>query len=344
MCKPEGKLARKPFNEAGTRATQLLQLVHSDMCGPFSVRSLSGARFFITFVDDFSRKVFIYPLKTKGQAFEKFVDFKKRVENELEKTIKTFRSDNGTEYINNSFKQYIKKNGIQHQNSAPYSPQQNGVAERMNRTLIEKVRYMLLDAKMSKQFWAEAVQAAANITNALPNATNGIAPDEMWNKKSTNINNFYVFGCKAMVWQPEKKRKRLDAKSYPCIFMRYADDAKAYRLYDTSARKIVISIAVVFMEDENMTIDSNNSFENASNFVSDDDDSGELFEQNSVENEAIASRENQQQNVESTASDIADDRQILHEDESNTVDGNNNQNVSQNENNADQNDDQSIMT
>lgn len=255
----EGKLSRKPFNETGTRAIKLLQVIHTDVCGPMTVRSFGNFRYFVTFIDDYSRKVFVYPMKTKGEVFSKFLEFKARVENETEAKIKVVRSDNGTEYDNNNFREFFIKHGIKYERSVPYSPQQNGLAERMNRTIIEKVRCMLIDAKLSKQFWGEAVCAAVNIINVLPNSSNNMVPNELWGQKPCNMKLFKVFGCKAMVWKPEQKRKKLDAKAYQCIFLRYADNAKAYRLFDLNTQKIVISRDVVFMENENKILDSSTS-------------------------------------------------------------------------------------
>lgn len=194
-----GKHSRKPFNEPGKRASRILELVHSDVCGPITV-SFGGMRFFVSFLDDFSRKVFVYPMKSKGEVFLKFVEFKKRYENETEKSIKTLRSDNGGEYVNKTFEQFFAKCGIKHERTAPYSPQQNGMAERLNRTIIEKVRCMLLESNLGKQFWAEAVCAAADIINILPNTKNDVSPNELFFNKKDNIKNFKVFGCRAMVW------------------------------------------------------------------------------------------------------------------------------------------------
>lgn len=195
----------------------------------------------------------------------RFVEFKNRVENETERKIKTVRGDNGTEYENNNFADFFAKHGIKHEKSAPYSPQQNGLAERMNRTIIEKVRCMLLESGLSKQFWAEAVLAAVNVINVIP-TVNEIAPNEMYNNKKCNMKLFRVFGCRAMVWKPEQKRKKLDAKSFECIYLRYADDAKAYRLYDMNTKKIVISRDVIFLENENAIIESK-SMNNGRSFI-----------------------------------------------------------------------------
>lgn len=250
----KGKQSVKPFNHIGTRAENLLELIHTDVCGPINVKSMDGARFFVTFIDDFSKRVAIFLLKSKHEVFEKFVEFKNRAENELGKKIKTLRSDNGTEFINNRFEKFCISNGIKHEKSAPYAPQQNGVSERMNRTIIEKVRCMLFDSGLSKNFWAEAVVAAMDIINALPNKSIcNKTPNEIWSNKKDDISKFKVFGCKAMVLVPQQKRKKLDEKSIECITLRYAENAKAYRLFCVKTKKIVISRDVVFIENDSFS-------------------------------------------------------------------------------------------
>lgn len=276
----QGKQSRKPFNDIGTRANGLLELIHSDVCGPMSVQSHGHARYYVSFIDDYSRKCFIFLLKSKGEVFAKFILFKESVERETEKRIKRLRSDNGTEYENKNFHDYFAKYGIKHEKTAPYSPQHNGLAERMNRSIIEKARCMLLDSKLAKQFWAEAVCAAVDIINAIPNASTKVAPNVLWHGRQRDLKIFRVFGCRAMVWQPDQKRKKLDAKSYPCVYLRYADDAKAYRLYDMQSRKIVISRDVIFLENENMNdssdaSDSNNYVERIT--VVDENDTVDIF-------------------------------------------------------------------
>lgn len=255
----QGKHSRSAFKEIGTRATKLLERVHSDVCGPFSVNSYGGAKYYVSFVDDHSRKVFIYTMRSKSEVFDKFMEFKNRVENEKEMKIKVLRSDNGTEYDNNTFANFFRKHGIKYERSCPYTPQQNGLAERTNRTIVEKVRCMLMDANLTKRFWAEAAHAAAYIVNVLPGAT-GYAPNEIWYGSKPDISNIRVFGCRAMVKKPDQLRKKLDAKSHPCIYLRNADDAKGYRLYDPISRKIITSRDVIFLEDEKMIIDSNDEF------------------------------------------------------------------------------------
>ena len=128
-----GKQHRQSFPKDGaTRASKALEIVHSDVCGPMKTMSLGGAKYFLTFIDDFSRKMLVYPLKAKSECFERFKEFKALVEKEVEAEIKVFRSDNGGEYTSNQFQAYLKAQGIVHQTSAPHTPQQNVVAERAN--------------------------------------------------------------------------------------------------------------------------------------------------------------------------------------------------------------------
>ena len=123
--------------------------MHSDVCGPMKTTSMGAAKYFVTFIDDFSRMVWLYPIKAKSECFDKFKEFKALVEKQLEKKIKVFRSDNGGEFM--------KKEGIARQTSAPYIPQQNGIAERANRTIVEMARNMLHAQNLDLELWAEAV-------------------------------------------------------------------------------------------------------------------------------------------------------------------------------------------
>jgi hypothetical protein len=136
----KGKHQRTSFPKDGsTRASQLLEIVHTDACRPLKTTSHGGARYFLTFIHDFSRKTQVYLLKAKGKAFEKFKQYKALVENEIGHKIKVLHSDNGGEFV-----AFLVECGIQRQTNAPYSPQQNGVAERANRTIMECARSMIL--------------------------------------------------------------------------------------------------------------------------------------------------------------------------------------------------------
>lgn len=206
----QGKQTRLPFPKKGTRAISLLQIIHSDVCGPMSVNSIGGAKYYVSFIDDFSRKTFIYIIMQKSQVFECFKKFKALVENQTDKKIKFFRSDGGKEYDNHKFHEFFEKEGVAHQKTAPYNPEQNGLAERMNRTIMEKVRCMLYGANLSKGYWAEAVKYAVDIINVLPNAANKEkCPDKIWFGVKPNLKKFKVFGCKAYAHVPDQKRTKV---------------------------------------------------------------------------------------------------------------------------------------
>lgn len=228
----QGKQNRLPFpKKSYNRATELLELVHTDLCGPMPCPSLSGSKYFLLFIDDYSRKTFVYFLKNKSEVFEKFKSFKVLVENQTGKRIKVLRSDNGREYINSNLQMFLKNNGIRHQTTVPHSPQQNGVAERANRTIMEAARCMLQDASLAQKFWAEAVNTAVYIRNRCPTkAVMGCTPEEKWSNRKVSIKHFRIFGCVAYALNPN--RKKLDSKCKRYIFVGYCEETKGYRLID----------------------------------------------------------------------------------------------------------------
>jgi transposase InsO family protein len=177
-----GKTARKPFPEGGRRrASRVLELVHSDICGPFP-NSIGGSSYFITFVDDHSAHVDVDFLKKKSEALASFRAWKIRVEKETGQRIGKIRTDNAGELTSNEFEAYLAGDGIVHQTTAPHSSQQNGVAERINRTLEESARANLTEAGLSIGFWADAVAYGAATRNFCPtrSSLDGRIPEEVW--------------------------------------------------------------------------------------------------------------------------------------------------------------------
>jgi len=140
-------------------------LVHSDVCGPLPVKSIGGCKYFITFIDDFSRKVDVVCMKSKDEAKHLIKNYIARVEREKGKKVKRFRTNNGLEYCNTELLSYFESLGIKHERSNVDTPQMNGVAERINRTLLELTRSMLKSAGLPQRFWAKAVTTAAYIKN-----------------------------------------------------------------------------------------------------------------------------------------------------------------------------------
>lgn len=153
------KQARLPFpQQASFRAEKTLQLVHADICGPITPATLAGNKYFLLLVDDFSRMMWVYMLKEKSDAFNAFKKFKSVVENECDSKIKTLRTDRGGEFLSKEFTSFCEDEGIQRHLTAPYTPQQNGVVERRNRTVMATTRSLLKIMHVPRSMWGEAVR------------------------------------------------------------------------------------------------------------------------------------------------------------------------------------------
>ena len=243
-----GKQHRTPFDNSERHTVDLLELVHSDVCGKISEPSIGGAQYFLTFTDDKSRYSWVYILKTKDQVFSYFLEWKALVEKATNKKIKTLRTDNGGEYTSTQLEAYLKAEGIRHELTVPKTPQQNGVAERLNRTLVETARSMLLDAKLPKRFWAEAISTAVYLKNRSPSKVTNMTPFEGWHGRKPKVNHFRVFGSDAYALIPKDERAKFDSKTRKCILLGYGSATKGYRLYDPTQRKIIHSRDVHFNE------------------------------------------------------------------------------------------------
>ncbi|KAE8660874.1 hypothetical protein F3Y22_tig00116946pilonHSYRG00054 [Hibiscus syriacus] len=234
-----------------TRRKNILDLVHTDMCS-MSERSIGGAFYFVTFIDDHSMKVWVHLLKSKDQVLDTFKEFHALVERETGQKIKCVRSDNGGEY-RGPFKAYCKKYGIRLERTPPKTPQLNGLAQRMNRTIEERVRCVLSHAKLPKSFWGEAIMAVVDIVNlTLSVPLNGGISKEVWMGKKASYNHIKVFEYRAFVHIPKVKRAKLDAKTKKCIYLRSPKDEFSYRFWDSVNKKVVRSRDVYF---EDQTIE-----------------------------------------------------------------------------------------
>lgn len=254
----KGKLTRLPFpKESKYRSIENLQLIHSDLCGPMQTTTPSGKRYVLTFIDDFSRFTTIYLLKEKSETFQKFKEFYETTANKFGHKIKCLRSDRGGEYIDKNFVDYLNMKGVTIQRTAPYSPQQNGVAERKNRTLIEMTRCMLLDAGLENKFWGEAVMTANNLQNLLPWKSINGTPFEIWHGRKPFYGNLRRFGSKCFVRIQDYKRRKLDPKAEEAIFIGFDLQSKAYRCFLPEKGKVVVSRDVKFVNYINGTKFSN---------------------------------------------------------------------------------------
>ena len=202
-----GKQCKNSFNPSKTVTSMPLELVHSDVCGKMGQKSLGGAEYFLILLDDKTHYAWVYPLKTKDQVFECFKEWQAEVENYTGQRVKTLRTDNGGEFTSKSFTAHLKACGIRHELTVPKTPEQNGVAERLNRTLVETTRAMLLDAKLPHKFWAEAISTAAYLRNRSPtSAVEGTTPRQAWYGQKPRVEHLRVFGCAAYVHVPKDER------------------------------------------------------------------------------------------------------------------------------------------
>ncbi|KAJ6423528.1 hypothetical protein OIU84_024484 [Salix udensis] len=254
-----GKQSRDSFPKASTwRASQVLQLIHSDICGPITPMSNSNKRYLKTFIDDYSRKTWVYFLAKKSHAFDTFKNFKNRVEKETSKFIKGLRTDRGGEYTSQQFNEFCLKNGINRQLTSAYTPHQNGVVERKNRTIMNMVRSMLYDMKIPRSFWPEAANWAVHVLNRCPTlAVKDMTPEEAWGGSKPSVQYFRVFGCISHVHVPAATRNKLDNRSVKCVLLGVSDESKAYRLYNPATNKIIVSRDVRFDEDKSWIWDEN---------------------------------------------------------------------------------------
>ena len=164
--------------------------------------------------------------------------------------LKILRTDNGGEYVSNEFKSYLQEHGIRHQLTVAYTPQQNGVAERMDRTLMDCVRSMLRTSSLDKKFWAEALATAIYIRNRVVSRClpHNITPHHRWIGEAPNVSHLRVFGCKCWFATPKSKLVKLDSRSKEGLMMGCSTQSKGYKIWDVESSKLVVSRDVEFNE------------------------------------------------------------------------------------------------
>ena len=250
-CCLKGKTPRTPFPaESLSKSKAPMDLVHTDVCGPVEMVSVSGYRYFMTMIDDHSRYCVVYFLKEKSEVPTKIEEYVAHVKTLFGRKPKAIRSDQGGEYSSKQLRSFYKREGISVQYTAGYSPQQNGIAERKNRSLIEMVRCMLFDARMEQRYWAEALSTAVHLQNILPTKPLDATPYELWTGVKPKVDHLRIFGCSAWVHIPKVKRKKLDATAQKLTFVGYSPEHKAYRFLDRATRKVYVSRDARFIENE----------------------------------------------------------------------------------------------
>ena len=202
------------------RATDVLELIHTDICGPFPTPSWNGQQSFITFIDDFFRYGYLYLIHEKSQSLDVFKNYKAEVENQLSKRIKSVRSDRGGEYYGrydgsgeqrpDPFAKFLEECGIVPQYTMPGSPTMNGVAERRNRILKDMVRSMISHSTLPQSLWGEALKTATYLLNRVPTKATGKTPYDLWTGKKPSLKHLHIWGCPAEARPYRPNEKKLD--------------------------------------------------------------------------------------------------------------------------------------
>ncbi|KAK8705020.1 hypothetical protein V6N13_048631 [Hibiscus sabdariffa] len=241
-------MTKAPFTGKGERASDLLGLIHSDVCGPMNTQARGGFQYFITFTDDFSRYGYIYLMRHKSETLERFKEFKNEVQNQHGKSIKALRSDRGGEYLSQDFDELLKECGIVSQLTPHGTPQWNGVSERRNRTLLDMVRSMMSHTDLPTSFWGYALETVAFTLNRVPSKSVQKTPHEMWTGRRPNMSFMRVWGCQAYV--KHQMSTKLEPKSQKCTFVGYPKETKGYYFYNSKENKVFVARTGVFLEKE----------------------------------------------------------------------------------------------
>jgi len=254
----KGKQTNKTTKDA-KRSSEILEIIHTNICGPFPTPCLNGQRYFISFTDDHTRYMYLYFLHDKAEALNAFKTYKVEVEKQKEKKIKIVRSDIGGEYdgrytengqMIGPFAQFLEEEGIVAQYTMPDTPQQNGVAERRNHTFMDMVRSMLSNFELPLFLWSKAFKTVVYVLNWVPFKAVPKTPFELWNGWKPSLNHLHIWGCPAQVRIYNSNMKKLDPRTTSGHFIGYAVNSKGFRFYCPShSIRIVESTNAKFLED-----------------------------------------------------------------------------------------------
>jgi len=243
-----GKSKKLPYPRSSSKTEHPGDLIVSDV-KYYPNSTWNGKKWFISFIDCHTGFSFVYLMANKSEALKCFKLFCVEFYSQHNRDIKILRTDNGTEYLNNLFKDFLLLKGIIHQLTVPYCPQQNGISERFNRTINDKVMTLKAQGNFSVLLWGELVETSCFLHNRTPNVShNGKTPYELWHGCQANYSVLRVIGCDAFCHVPTELRKGLESKAVQCIMVGYEASRKAYRLWDPTTESIRISRDVVFNE------------------------------------------------------------------------------------------------
>jgi transposase InsO family protein len=242
----KAKQSKNPVGKGpAPRSCIPFEIIHSDLCGPMPEVSKGGKKYFLTFTDDYSRYTTIYFLKEKSEVPQKLFEFLKI--QGISTKVRTLHCDNGGEFISNKFESQLKELGIKLQRTPTYTPEYNGVAERLNRTILEMIRAMLISSQMSRSFWAEAAFHAVYLKNRLPTSSNqNKSPYEILYNKVPRLGHLKPFGSKVFLYTQKRFRDKLTSKSVEANFIGMVEDTQIYRLWIPTKNIVTTSKDVIF--------------------------------------------------------------------------------------------------
>ncbi|GJR69864.1 retrovirus-related pol polyprotein from transposon TNT 1-94 [Tanacetum coccineum] len=266
----QGKSKRETFKPKTVPSPDTRpELLHMDLCGPIRVESINGKKYIMVIVNDYSRYMWVYFLRIKDEALEMIIKFIKQIQVNLGATIRFIQTDNETEFKNDKLKSHYAKLGINQQFSITRTPQQNGVVERINRTLVEAARTMLIFSKASEYLWAEAVATSCFTQNrSLVHTRYNKTPYELIKNRKPNVQYFYVFGSFCYPTNDHGDLGKMKPKADIGIFIGYSKSTRGFCIYNCIPQKIMETIHVKFDELTTMAFECNNSKHgtNRSNF------------------------------------------------------------------------------
>lgn len=303
------KQVRLPFDNNRIKATRPLEIIHTDLCGPIDPTTWDDKNYVLTILDDYTHYVVIYLLRCKNEVTEYLKEYVEEMEANQNLRVSKLRSDNGGEYVNKELINWCKKKGIKMDTTIPHTPQLNGKAERLNRTLLEKSRSLIFDSQLDKHFWGEAVRVSAYILNRSPIESLPKTPYEMWTNKKPDLSRMQIFGSDAYA-KILGYLKKLDERSERFVFVGYG--LNGYRLWDEKKQEIIVRRDVVFK----MKPNKNNKIKTCK-IKLEDEEAEEIKnqegdeEQNQNNNEEILEENDQSLSDEEASEEESEDGQFL---------------------------------
>lgn len=244
----QNKMTNLPFENNRRRATEILEIVHTDVNGPITPVGYNEQRYFVSFIDDYSRHAAVCVIKNKSEVFDCFRTYVNRMQNQTGKRVKEIRCDRGREYLNRDFYNFAKENGIFLNPGPAYTHELNGTAERYNRTIMDRARCLMTEAKLDKKYWPECVLTAAYLGNRiLTNTAEKKSPFEIFYRRKPDVKYLRLYGSKCFVRVPEEKRtSKLNPKGVKGCLVGYTDTG--YKVLVDN--EIIISRHVIFIDSE----------------------------------------------------------------------------------------------